>query len=308
MELIFTDYHDVRRAPHSQKDNHVRQCQRLPHESLPRLLSSRKRCCRESQSWDEYHVTIVRFGGHTVLAVFRAFHDGYQGFIPNNAVYTSNGNFSLAGPPNGAGLRNGGRALETDFSQLNRTGNNEQFLARSPEFIGPQESAMAIARRKNCATPNSIAEQFKDEFEAQWNRTLRTGEENGSLVFYEQATNTYYRVSLSEGRHVSDRITSVPALPEIGPETRNAFDHFSRVGRTVYLLAFFHTHPNFPHSGESRSGDPSGDDIQYQSNHGNALGILRTGKGYSFFSNGRRFWPDDARANECIWILNKQRK
>ncbi len=84
---------------------------------------------------------IVRFGGHTVLAVYRAFHDGFQGFIPNNAAYTSNGNFSLIGPPNPDGLRNGGRALETDFSQLNRTGNNELNLARSPEFFGPQNYA-----------------------------------------------------------------------------------------------------------------------------------------------------------------------
>ena len=180
--------------------------------------------------------------------------------------------------------------------------------ARAARHHAAQESAMAIAQRKNCATPNSIVEQYKLEFEAQWNRTLRTGEENGALIFYEQAANSYFRLSLSEGRHFTDRITSVPAMPEVRRETRNAFDDFSRQGRSLYLLAFFHTHPNFPHTGESRSGDPSGDDVQYQSDHGNALGILRTGKGYSFFSNGRTFRPDDPRANECIWIVNNQRR
>jgi hypothetical protein len=173
-------------------------------------------------------------------------------------------------------------------------------------FEEPQESAMAIAQRKNCATPNSIVEQYKLEFEAQWNRTLRTGEENGSLVFYEHAANTYFRLSLSEGRHLTDRISTDPAMPESRGETRRALDYFRREGRNLYFLAFFHTHPNSPHTGKSSTG-PSGDDIQFQSDFGNALGILRTGTGYSFFSNGRTFRPDDARANECIWSLNKQR-
>jgi hypothetical protein len=173
--------------------------------------------------------------------------------------------------------------------------------------VKPQEPAKpSHSKRDPCATPNSIVEQFRNDFEAQWRRTTQSGEENGSLLFYEQANNTYPKVTLSEGRHVTDRITSVPAMPEIGPETRKAFDDFKRAGRSVYFLAFFHTHPNFP-SGDSRSGNPSWHDIQYQSDHRNVLGILRTGKGYSFFSNGRTFGPDDARANECIWILNNQR-
>lgn len=130
----------------------------------------------------------------------------------------------------------------------------------------PQESAMDIAQRKNCATPNSTVEQYKLEFEAQWNRTLRTGEENGSAVFYEQASNNYMRISLSEGRHIDN----LPAMPESRRETRNARDYFSREGRTLYLLAFFHTHPNYAHSGESQSGNPSDGDIQFQSDFGNA--------------------------------------
>jgi len=167
----------------------------------------------------------------------------------------------------------------------------------------PAESAIEIARRKNCATPNSVVAQYNLEFEAQWNRTSGSGEENGSLVFYEQTANNYMRISLSEGRHFE----GVPAMPEIRSETRKAIDYFKREERTLYLLAIFHTHSNF-RNGESRSGAPSGDDIQLQSDFGNPLGIIRTGKGYSFFSNGRTFWPDDPRANECIWILNNQRR
>ncbi len=121
---------------------------------------------------------IVRFGGHTVLAVFRAFHDGYQGFIPNNAVYTSNGSFSLAGPPNGAGLRNGGLELETDFSQLNRTGNNEQFLARSSEFIGPQNPTQT-------PTPDPCASQLLVIF----NLRDAGGEPNINLIHRSEAEN-----------------------------------------------------------------------------------------------------------------------
>lgn len=91
---------------------------------------------------------------------------------------------------------------------------------------GAKESAMAIAQKKNCATPNSIVEQYNLEFEAQWNRTLRTGEENASLVFYEQSANNYFRLSLSEGRHLYDGITTGPALPEVDAK---------RVGRLTIL-------------------------------------------------------------------------
>jgi len=95
---------------------------------------------------------------------------------------------------------------------------------------------------------------------------------------------------------------NLPAMPDIGPETARAkADH-----RGAYFMAVFHTHPNWV-SGASAPGDPSGEDIQYQSDHGNVLGIIRTGKGYSFFSNGRTFRPSDAKANDCIWELNQTR-
>jgi hypothetical protein len=169
--------------------------------------------------------------------------------------------------------------------------------------LSPQSPALAERAAKNCATPNSVVAHFRNEFEAQWKRTTQSGEENGSLIFYEQATNNYMRISLSEGRHFEGG----PAMPEIRREIRNARDYFSREGRTLHLLAIFHTHPNYP-SGDSRSGDPSSGDEQLQSDYGNALGIIRTGKGYSFYSNGKTFWPDDPRANECIWTLNNQRR
>lgn len=107
----------------------------------------------------------------------------------------------------------------------------------------PQETAMDIARRKNCATPNSIVEQFKNDFEAQWKRTTQSREENGSLVFYEKATNTYPLVKLSEGRQLRFGRTqygySVPAMPEIEPETNKAIGNFKSQRRDAYFLAFF---------------------------------------------------------------------
>lgn len=81
---------------------------------------------------------------------------------------------------------------------------------------------------------------------------------------------------------------------------------FNQAKRKVEFLAFFHTHPNFPGiPAESRSGAPTPEDTDYQRRRGNPLGIIRTGKGYSFFSNGKEFGPEDARANACIVDLNR---
>ncbi len=202
----------------------------------------------------------------------------------------------------------GGIEYDVIDGNTNSTRGHYALFLRS---VAPQEpakpshdkgTAMDIARRKNCATPNSIVEQFKNDFEAQWKRTTQSGEENGSLLFYDKGTNAYPRVALSEGRPDTD---GVPALPLARPETDKAFDDFRRSGRSIYFLAFFHTHPNY-RSGDSRSGGPSGGDVQYQSDYRNVLGILRTGKGYSFFSNGSTFWPDNPRADECAWILKNQ--
>lgn len=179
-----------------------------------------------------------------------------------------------------------------------------------------QESAMEIARRKNCATPNSLVQQFKKEFEALWDKTVASsepgveGEEFGSLIFYEASTNTYPLVELSPGRHLRMGKTSyapyVPALPEIGPDTQKALTEFRNQKRSVELIVFFHTHPDYPGiPSNSRSGKASPDDETYQRNYRNPLGIIRTGNGYSFFSNGKSFSTTDELANECIWVLNR---
>jgi hypothetical protein len=77
---------------------------------------------------------VVVYHGQSVLAIYRATYDGYQGFIPVNASYTGNGNFSFAGTPFPPGYyRDHARVPDTDFSVLNQTGNNEQFLASSPQ-------------------------------------------------------------------------------------------------------------------------------------------------------------------------------
>jgi hypothetical protein len=160
--------------------------------------------------------------------------------------------------------------------------------------------------QKNCATPNSLVEAFKADFEAQWDRTRQSKQENGTLIFYELQTNSYPTVKLSEGRHIQYRHTSEPGLPESRAETRKALADFAKAGRNVYFLAIFHTHPDYP-GGTSQSGNSSGGDNQFQLDFGNPLGIIRTSKGYSFYSNGRTFWPKDTKANECVWTLNHQK-
>jgi RHS repeat-associated protein len=154
-----------------------------------------------------------------------------------------------------------------------------------------------------CATPNNLVNYLKKNFESLWDKTSKSGEENGELVFWERSTNTYPEVQLSEGRHVRQGPTeyapNLPMMPEVGPETTKAFDTFAAAGRSVNFIAFFHTHPNLV-SGASQNGDPSWDDTQYQSIHGNVLGIIRTGNGYSFYLNGRKFGADDPKADECI--------
>jgi hypothetical protein len=185
-------------------------------------------------------------------------------------------------------------------------------------YLLPPQSAMGTARQKNCATPNSLVEHFKKDLESLWQKTVASsrpgveGEEHGSLIFYEAATNTYPYVELSPGKHLvlgrSQYAPRDPAMPEAGADTANAERNFRNANRKVELLAFFHTHTNFPGiPSESRSGEPTSSDTEYQRNHGNALGIIRTGKGYSFFSNGKSFGPGDQQANECISNLKRAR-
>jgi hypothetical protein len=163
--------------------------------------------------------------------------------------------------------------------------------------------ALADRAAKNCATPNSVVNFYREKFEAQWERTKKSGEENGTLIFYEAATNTYPTVELSQGAHFG----GVPSLPQGRPETHKALADFRQSNRDVFFLAIFHTHPDFP-GGDSRSGKPSGDDEQWQLDFENPLGIIRTSKGYSFFTGGRHhFDQNDPRANECIWSLNRRK-
>jgi len=260
-----------------------------------------------------YRLLELEYADEVVPAtVYAVYKDGRMKPIWSGVIRPDRlGKAVSSSPVGSAGGSTGssGHADDSGSVILAGTSDSSVTVIAGADYVstGPQSPALAERAAKNCATPNSIVAHFKKEFEAQWARTTQSGEENGSLIFYEQATNTYPKVTLSEGRHMTDRITSVPAMPEIGPETRKAFEDFAKANQKVYLLAVFHTHPDYPYSMGSRSGNPSNYDIQYQSDHQNALGIIRTSKGYSFFSNGKTFWPNDPRANECIWTLNHQR-
>jgi RHS repeat-associated protein len=178
----------------------------------------------------------------------------------------------------------------------------------------PEEHKSLMNNQLNCATPNSVLKQFKKDFDLQWDQTIDSKEENGSAIFYDNDSKTYPKESLyklKQGRHVPFRNPSTgnilsmdPAMPDAPGELRDLKDKFRQEGRNMYLLAFFHTHPNYV-SGESRSGDPSDDDVNTLKRLNIPLGILKTGKGYSFFTphSNKGFTEDDPRANDCIWKL-----
>jgi YD repeat-containing protein len=176
----------------------------------------------------------------------------------------------------------------------------------------PQDTPIEIARKKNCATPNSLVETFKGNFESLWDRTVnsgirgeREGEENGTAIFYESSNNTYLEVQFSQGYHFESKsgyYKSGPQMPNARSELRKAITGFETARRKMALLAVFHTHPNFL-GGDSRNATPTSDDKDFLRDFGNPLGIIRSGKGYGFFIKGKEFGPDDPKANECIWDL-----
>jgi hypothetical protein len=177
-------------------------------------------------------------------------------------------------------------------------------------YAGQQKkklTPMEIAKRKNCATPNSIVETFKTHFEELWDKTVASGtegtegEENGEAIFYDPSNNTYPEVQFSQGVHLRSRTSygpTRPALPRAMQELEEAVTKYSN----ATLLVVFHTHPDFI-GGESRSNKPTKDgDEDFISGFG-GLGIIRSGSGYGFYINGENFGPDSPLANECIRIL-----
>jgi YD repeat-containing protein len=188
---------------------------------------------------------------------------------------------------------------------------NDRTLHHAP-LQRRQDTAMDIARRKNCATPNSIVETFKAKFESLWDETVKSGiraqkegDENGMAIFYESSNNTYPEVQFSQGYHFeakSGYYNSGPQMPEARSELRRALMDFHVARRAVALFAIFHTHPDYL-GGDNRNATPTEDDTGWLRDFGNPLGIIRNGKGYGFFIKGENFGPDDPRANECIWDL-----
>jgi hypothetical protein len=78
-------------------------------------------------------VTAVIYQGQTVLAFWQSYADGYEGFVPVNAIYTGGGGFRPAGPPRYSDLRVS-RKGDTDFRALNGVSDGddpEALLAQS---------------------------------------------------------------------------------------------------------------------------------------------------------------------------------
>jgi hypothetical protein len=160
---------------------------------------------------------------------------------------------------------------------------------------------------EGCVTPNKLIndEDFKRVFEALWERTQKSGQENGAVIIYEPAANTLHAESLSEGETIregkSQYAPAIPAMPKSRSEINQHLSNYRSAGRRVALYAIFHTHPDFS-PGNSRTGKPSGGDDQVQFDFGNPLGIIRTSKGYSFYDDGILFWPTEAKADQCILL------
>src|SRR3954465_15030429 len=74
---------------------------------------------------------MVTYQGKSVMAIYRAFDDGYQGFVPITASYTGNGDFMPTGFQ-GPGLHP--PYHDTDFQQLN-SATGEAKLAISPNVF-----------------------------------------------------------------------------------------------------------------------------------------------------------------------------
>ncbi|MEP6849477.1 MAG: FG-GAP-like repeat-containing protein [Acidobacteriota bacterium] len=80
----------------------------------------------------------VRYNGQNVLAVFRAYGDGYAGYVPNNAKYIGNGLIQPIGVTSGLPtIGVGGRRVikDTNLSALNGvTGKSEAYLKQTLEL------------------------------------------------------------------------------------------------------------------------------------------------------------------------------
>lgn len=156
----------------------------------------------------------------------------------------------------------------------------------------------------DCLTPNSLVNNpaVRQSLDQAMRDTMRSGEENGGWMFYDPRANLMFVNRAAEGRHVNmGRVEGMrPAMPNFVDETLDQFDQFRQNGRSVSLMAFFHTHPNSRITGQPGGSGPSGPDAQFQFDFGNRLGIIVTSAGVSFFSGGLKFDSNDRRANECI--------
>jgi YD repeat-containing protein len=117
--------------------------------------------------------TSVIYHGKLTLAFFNSFADGYQGFVPVTAGYIGGGEFTFTGKPLPRGyFRDRQRPVETDFSLLNQTGNNEADLSRIPESAfndlsqGRQKTKAKPKPTPNPCETNKVLEFFNLRDEA----------------------------------------------------------------------------------------------------------------------------------------------
>ncbi|MCG3146362.1 MAG: hypothetical protein HONDAALG_04397 [Gammaproteobacteria bacterium] len=267
----------------------------------------------------------VVWHGERTLAKWQSFADGYQGYVPIGACYGGDGVLTRCG--NGkpqlycsyhSGLRDNVAAINGATGEA-ELGYSLSFGLQQGGGPRSQTQSQTPTPQGNCATPNSLINdpEHKKLFEALWDRTMASGEENGAAIFYESVTNTYHKIKLSEGEHMkvlsTDKqrvVYEVPTMPNAGREMKAALNNFAAEKRDVLFMAFFHTHPNYKSTGNSRDGEPSGflGDANTQEDFRFPLGIIRTGDGYFFFMGFKSFRSDDPRANKCIWELIKEKR
>ncbi len=178
---------------------------------------------------------MVRFGGHTVLAVYRAYWDGFQGFVPLNADYGGNGNFSLIGSP--VSQRVG---PDTDFSRLNHTGNNEQDLLYVPEFpqnTSDHEFAHSRVRcpptREQLAKNPVVQKALNEAF--QLSKSSRV--ERGGWIYWNKRSNKVFTI-------IKDPPTINPLNPKAGDTYLQVYLSYPPSPPKGWaIVGDFHTHP-----------------------------------------------------------------
>lgn len=146
-------------------------------------------------------------------------------------------------------------------------------------WIEPQKPSEPISY-PGCVTISWLIGQpfVSTALEEAWDRTAKSGEENGVFAVYDPKNNTVHVGVASQGRHIPDgHGGSMPAMPSFGADYTK---FINELGVPVSYITDAHSHPDhYP--------NPSGFDVQALDGLGgpDAVGLIITDRGkYSPYS------------------------